>query len=91
MNPEDQKKVNDERVRLGLDRNRNKPTYKGKQNRNSANTSNHLTQLKAANTNYKRTIDSLKSIYSEDTPSDDDVEMFDAGNVFGGKAKKAKK
>ena len=77
---------------LGLGRNRKKPAYEGRVNaRNSANVSNQLTQLKAANAKYKRTFDSLKSTCSEGSPPDSDVEMSDAEDAFGGKAKKAKK
>ena len=54
-----------------------------------ANDTNQLTQLKATNAKYKRTIASLKSIGSEDSPSSD-IEMSDAGNAFEGKSKKAK-
>ena len=54
-----------------------------------ANDTNQLTHLKAENTKYKRTITSLKSICSEDSPSSD-VEMSDAGNAFGGKLKRLK-
>ena len=47
--------------------------------------------MKAENVKYKRTIVSIKSTVSEDTPSGEDVDMYDDGNTFGGKAKKAKK
>ena len=93
MDPEDKKKANDERARLGLGRNRKKQAYQGRGNssRHSANASNQLYQLKAANAKYKRTIASLNRTNSEGAPSDNDVEMSDAGNAFGGKSKKAKK
>ena len=54
-----------------------------------ANDQNQFIQLKAANEKCKCTIASLKSIGSEDTPSND-VEMSDAGDAFGGKSKKAR-
>ena len=55
-----------------------------------ANDNNQLTQLKAANTKYTRSIPSLKSIGSDESPSSH-VEMSDAGDAFGGDRQKGQK
>ena len=65
--------MNDERKRLGFGRNRKKPAFKGKTNRNSPNTSNELTQLKAEIGKYNCIIASLKNIGSKDYQYDNDV------------------
>ena len=89
MDPGDKKKVNDERARLGLGRNRKNPAQNGRVNvRHSANVINQLT---VSNAKYKRTIAGLKSTGSEGSPTDIYVEMSDAWDEFGGKAKKARK
>ena len=90
MDPADKKKVNDKRARLGLGRHNKKLNFKPNQCRHNANNHNQLTQLNAANVKYKRIIDSLKSSGSDDVPSEQDVEISDAGNSFGGKSKRAK-
>ena len=90
----DRKKVNDERSRLGLGK-KNKGGRKGSKGGNSTPASadpkveNQLNQLKKANAQHKRTIASLKKDANDENAADDgDIE--DAGNSFGGKAKKKK-
>ena len=96
MAPEDKKKITNERVRLGLGRNKKKSNnftnnnYNANKNRQNRNQANQLTQLKAANSKYKRTIASLKSTTTSESPQSSDVKMSDAGSAFGGKAKKSK-
>ena len=91
LSPDDQKKVNDERSRLGLGKNKNKKrSNKG----SSSNAENTIKQLKAANALHKRTIASLKketTDVSEPFPSGDapDIEG-DPSDAFGGKSKKKK-
>ena len=86
----DKKKVNDERAKLGLVRHRKKVGFlsNANKNRQSSNNNNQLTQLKAANAKYKRTIASLKSSTPKESPSNCDVDISDTSNAFGGKAKK---
>ena len=84
--PADRKKVNDECARLGLGKNR-----RSDKNKSCSTSSNQIDQLKKANAQHKRTIASLK----KDPPKDpSQVEMpdieDDAGNSFGGKAKKVR-
>ena len=92
MDTGDKRKVNDERSRLVLGRHRTKNNFTptANKNRHSSNNENQLTQLKAADTKYKRTIASLKSITAEESPYNSDVEISDAGNTFDGKSKKSK-
>ena len=95
MSPTDRKKVNDERARLGLGRNKKQSRSYNRQDPKKGkyenNVSNQLTQLKAANAKHKRTIAGLKSSSSETEtpPIEEDIE--DAGNAFGGKTKKSKR
>ena len=94
LSPDDRKKVNDERSRLGLGKNKNK--NKNYNKGSSSNAANTIKQLKAANEKHKRTIAGLKKETSDDGPSspaDDSMDIEgDAGDAFGGKAaKKAKK
>ena len=94
LSADDRKKVNDERARLGLGRNKNRGGRKNASNSSTAKAiSNQFKQLKEANAKHKRTIASLKKEDPEDesTNKDKDIEMDDAGNAFGGKTKKAKK
>ena len=81
--PELRKKVNDKRSRLGFG--------KGKRNNNSSSSykttakkKNQISQLQASNTKHKNTIASLKRAQSQTVDNDTDIE--DAGNSFGGKA-----
>ena len=59
--------------------------------RPSSSNNNQIDQLKKANAQHKRTIASLKKDPPKDNPDAEthDVEA-DAGNSFGGKAKKVK-
>ena len=91
LSSDDQKKVNDERSRLGLGKNKNR---KRSNKRSSSNAENTIKQLKAANALHKRTIASLKmetTDNSESSPSGDtpDIEG-DPSDAFGGKSKKKK-
>ena len=92
LSADDRKKVNDERARLGLGRNNKKRSHKTfSSSHNPKAVSNQLKQLKEANAKHKRTIASLKKDPNNESAEDDaDIEM-DAGDAFGGKAKKAKK
>ena len=91
MDTSGKKKVNDERTRLGLGRHIKKVGFQSTVKKSSQNYNNHnqLTQLKAANTKYKRTIASLKISTPEESPSNSDVDIYNAGDAFGGKAKKS--
>ena len=86
FSPAERKKVNDERVRLNLGKNR-----RFDKNKSNSTSSNQIDQLKKQNAQHKRTIASLK----KDPPKDSthvevpDIED-DAGNSFGGKAKKVR-
>ena len=67
----------------------------GKRNSNSAspykttaNKKNQISQLQASNIEHKKTIASLKRAQAQTSDEDSDIE--DAGNSFGGKSKKAK-
>ena len=82
--PADRKKVNDERARLGLGK--NKRTAKGRGGKSG--TTNQIDQLKKANAQHKRTIASLKKETSQETPTEPPDVEDDAGNSFGGKATK---
>ena len=55
-----------------------------------AQNKNQVSQLQAANIEHKKTITSLKRAQGEPT-NDDDDDIEDAGNSFGGKSKKVKK
>ena len=91
LSPDDRKKVNDERSRLGLGKNKNK--NKRSPTNRDANIDNTIKQLKAANALHKRKIASLKKESSDEKDSSNedmpDIEA-DAGNAFGGKSKKKK-
>ena len=85
--PGDRKKVNDERARLGLGKNkRRQDKPKGR-----TPSSNQIEALKKANAQHKRTIASLKKDPPKETSQAEvnDIET-DAGDSFGGKAKKVK-
>ena len=75
---------------LGRHKKKNSFTSNASKYRQSSNNMNQLTQLKAVNAKYKRTIASLNSTTAEEYPSNSDVEISEAGNAFGGKAKKSK-
>jgi len=82
LSPEDRRRVNDERARLGKGKSRR--TKQG-----APNLQNQLTQLKKANAKHKRTIAGLKTdpAVKTDSTHDKDIEQ-DAGDAFGGKKSK---
>ena len=91
LSVDDHKKVNNERARLGLGRNGRKGNRKTPStSRNSKAAQNQIKQLKEANAKHKRTIASLKKDSDNESVKDDGDIEIDAGDAFGGKAKKAK-
>ena len=91
--PEDRKRVNDERARLGLNTRRgttrgNGPKsghhYNKPHKSDSPNLNNQLYQLKKANEQHKRTIASLRI---DPAAADKDIEP-NAGDAFGGEKSK---
>ena len=95
MSPDEKKEINDERARLGLGRKKRHNNAKFSQHKarvgQSKSAANQLVQLKAANIKHKRTIATLQTHVTTESPSSSDVEMGDAGSAFGGKSKKSKK
>ena len=93
LSASDRKKVNDERSRLGLGKkNKGKGQKSGKGGAvTDPKVENQINQLKKANAKHKRTIASLKKDTNDDEENADakDIEA-DAGDSFGGKAKKSK-
>ena len=97
MAESDKKIVMDERVRLGIGRNKKPPRQRsgarngaraGRTSATSSNQLNQLAQLKKANANHKRTIAGLQT--GATTTISEDVDMEDASDSFGGKSKKVK-
>ena len=88
MGAENRKKVNDERSRLGFGENKGK-INSARNPRTTANKKNQISQLQASNLAHKKTIASLKRANDEKT-GDEDEDIEDAGNSFGGKSKKSK-
>ena len=93
LSASDRKIVNDERSRLGLGKkNKGKGQKSGKGGAvTDPKVENQINQLKKANAKHKRTIASLKKDTNDDEENADakDIEA-DAGDSFGGKAKKSK-
>ena len=96
LSASNRKKINEKRAWLGLTRNSRRkgsdfrPQRKRKRDK-SNNSLNQLNQLKAANAKHKRTIAGLKSTGYEATyTQNDEVDVEDAGDYFGGKTKKYK-
>ena len=73
---------------LSLERGKGNP-FKSS-HKTSVNRSNQISQLQASNLEHKKTIASLKRAQGQSQPAADDDDIEDAGNSFGGKAKKAK-
>ena len=88
MGAENRKKVNNELACLGLDKHKGK-SNKSNRGRATANKKNQISQLQASNITHNKTIASLKR--NNGIKSDEeDAEIKDAGNSFGGKSKKTK-
>ena len=87
MVPELGKKVNNKRSRLGFGKGKRKPPYF--LHNAAANKAKQFLQQQASNLEHKKTIASLKRAQGQSQYADDDG-IEDAGNSFGGKAKKAK-
>ena len=92
MSDTDKKIANDERERLGLERNKKFSMTKpraGSPSATSSNQTNQLSKLKETNANYKGTTSGLQT--SATTTTSDDIDIEDAGDAFGGKSSKKSK
>ena len=88
MGAELRKKVNDERSRLGFGKGKKKNSFISSSNHKTfAQNKNQVSQLQAANLEHEKTIASLKRAQG-DGNDDDDNDIEDARNSFGGKSKK---
>ena len=94
MGQDNRKIVNNERTRLGYGRvkskNKTPHTHRNSSRDDPANVRNTIAQLRASVQKHGKVIASLKRGKDVNQAKPDDADIEDAGNSFGGKAKKSK-